>query len=137
MFARLFKRNSPPIASPAADAEPVSAFMRAVKMATDERDLMIPKRHILIYTYAYGALSASRPEDARDETALLASLYWVLKHISGMDERDISAMLGHCAQNLHDEEGRGFAAMGRRDFQAWQSGEREAARRLGEYLRSH
>lgn len=137
MFASLFNRKPSPATSPASSAEPVSAFMRAVKMALDERDLMIPKRHILIYTYAYGALSAALTDAANDETALLASLYWVLKQVSGLDERDVSAMLGHCTQNLHDPEGREFVAMGHQDYQAWQGGEREAAKRLGDFLRNH
>ncbi len=110
-------------------------FMHAAKMHIDQRDLTIPRKHLLFYVYAYGVITGIGDETGMDETQALAALLLVLKGMSGLSDPDISNMIGKCMQKAGDAEGSAFVSRGREAIEAWKGGDRSAAKALAVQLR--
>ena len=116
-------------------ANAVLPFLRSAKMQVDQRDLMTPNKHVLIYCFALGCIDLAG--ETLDDTSKLTVLLHLMKATSeNADDRDISAMHGRCQTLLGEEEGQRARATGGDCFRRWQAGDKDSASVLGKYLAS-
>lgn len=138
-ISRLFGNTTDRTAGIEAVSQEVLPFLSSAKMQVDQRDLMTPNKHILIYCFAYGCIDVANEQLAGklDETARLAVLLRLMQATSkNTDAQDISAMHGRCQILLAGEEGARAQATGDQCFRRWQSGDRDASQVLSTYLAS-
>lgn len=141
MFAwisRLFSCNDNRAAEIEAISHELLPFLGSAKSQVDQRDLMTPNKHILMYCFAYGGIDAASGQDSLlDETARLTVLLHLIKATAqNTDAQDISAMHGRCQTLLATEEGARARATGELCFRRWQDGEHTASAVLANYLAS-
>lgn len=137
-ISRLFTAGNERTAVIKAISHEVLPFLGSAKSQVDQRDLMTPNKHILMYCFAYGAIDlASGQNRPLDETARLTVLLHLLKATSqNTDAQDISAMHGRCQTLLGTEEGARARATGEHCFRRWQEGDHAASAVLANYLAS-
>lgn len=134
-ISRLFGNNADRTAEIQAVADTVLPFLGSAKSQVEQRDLMTPNKHVLIYCFALGCIDAT--DNRLDDTAKLAVLLHLMKATSqNTDARDISAMHGRCQTLLGEEEGQRARITGEQCFRRWHAGEKQASATLGKYLAS-
>lgn len=113
-------------------------FLSSAKSQVDQRDLMTPNKHVLIYCFVYGGIDAAvEQHNGLDETARLTVLLHLMKATSqNTDIQDISAMHGRCQTLLAGEEGARARATGEQCYRRWQDGDHKASAVLASYLAS-
>lgn len=138
-ITRLFGSSANRTAEIQATADKVLPFLGSAKMQVDQRDLMTPNKHVLIYCFALGCVDAAAAQQGHrlDDTSKLTVLLHLMKATSqNTDAHDISAMHGRCMTLLGEEEGQRARVTGEDCFRRWQTGEKQVAGVLGKYLAS-
>lgn len=135
-LARLFGHNQAPDAQARAITDEIMPFLHAAKMSVDQHDLMIPRKHALIFCFALGSVEASTTGKRLDETARLAVIVQVMQRLSNLTAHEGSGMLGQVMSLLREEEGQRALATGREHYRRWLEGDRSAANILADYLRN-
>lgn len=118
-----------------ASRDEILPFLHAAKSSIDQHDLMIPRKHALIYCFAIGCVSASQSGTRLDETGQLAVLVQLMQRLSNFDLQQGSGMLGQVMSLLGEEEGQRARATGEAQYRLWLAGDRRAANLLADYLR--
>lgn len=135
-FARLFGHSEAPDARIRQITDELMPFLHAAKMSVDQHDLMIPRKHALIYCFALGSVEASDSGRQLDETGRLAVIVQAMQRLSNLSSREGSGMLGQVMSQLNEEEGQRALATGREHYRRWLEGDRRAANILADYLRN-
>jgi hypothetical protein len=135
-LARLFGQDEAPDAQVRRITDEIMPFLHAAKLSVDQHDLMIPRKHALIYCFALGSVEASAAGKRLDETGRLAVIVQVMQRLSNLSGREGSGMLGQVMALLNEEEGQRAQATGHEQYRHWLEGNRRAANILADYLRN-
>jgi hypothetical protein len=135
-LARLFGRSEAPDAQVRRITDEVMPFLHAAKMSVDQHDLMIPRKHALIYCFALGSVEAASSGNDLDETSRLAVIVQAMQRLSNFSPHEGSGLLGQVMSLLEEEEGQRARATGREHYRRWREGDRRAANILADYLRN-